>query len=215
MRILVSGATATMREIASSPESGMYADWLGVLVTPQTGNRLCALPYPWAADNAAFSAPDDDKFWKLCIDSWGMDRHCPPLWVAVPDVVADHQATRRLFDDWTSHWRYEIGTIPFPLSFVLQDGCTADEVPWDEIDAVFVGGSTKFKLRESEPLIREAKLQQKLVHIGRVNTMQRLRFAFDVGADTVDGTSFSMFPKTYIPPAVQYLRRLSKSPTLF
>jgi DNA-binding sugar fermentation-stimulating protein len=53
------------------------------------------------------------------------------------------------------------------------------------------------------------------VHIGRVNTLQRLRFACDVGADTVDGTAFSMFPDTYIERGVKYLQRLEQSPTLF
>jgi hypothetical protein len=137
------------------------------------------------------------------------------MWVAVPDVVADHRATRRLFSDWTSHWRYEIGRIPFPLAFVLQDGCRPSEVPWDEIAAVFVGGSTGFKLRESESLVRAAKQNRKLVHVGRVNTLRRLRFAHDLGADTVDGTAFSMFPDTYIERGVKFLRRLEQSPALF
>jgi hypothetical protein len=210
VRILVSGATATVRRLADQ-----YREYIGVLMTPQNGNRLCSLPLPWAADNAAFSAPDDDKFWRLCIDSWNMDRHHPPMWVAVPDVVADHRATRRLFSDWTSHWRYEIGRIPFPLAFVLQDGCRPSEVPWDEIAAVFVGGSTDFKLRESESLVRAAKQNRKLVHVGRVNTLRRLRFAHDLGADTVDGTAFSMFPDTYIERGVKFLRRLEQSPALF
>lgn len=206
----MSGATATIRQLADR-----YRQHLGVLRTPQNGNRLCSLPLPWAVDNAAFSDPDDDKFWRLCIDSWNMDRHYLPMWVAVPDAVADHRATRRLFGDWTSHWRYEIGRIPFPLSFVLQDGCTVGEVPWDEIEAVFVGGSTRFKLCESETLIRAAKHRGKLVHVGRVNTLRRLRFAHDLGADSVDGTAFSMFPDRYIERALKYLQRLEQSPTLF
>jgi hypothetical protein len=88
VRILVSGATATVRRLADQ-----YREYIGVLMTPQNGNRLCSLPLPWAADNAAFSAPDDDKFSRLCVESWAMDRHHPPLWVAVPDVVGDHAAT--------------------------------------------------------------------------------------------------------------------------
>jgi hypothetical protein len=210
MRILVSGASATVRDLAA-----VYPDHLGVLQTPHNGNRLCSLPLPWACDNAAFSRPDDDRFWRLAIEAWGMNRHSPPLWVAVPDVVASHTQTLRLFGWWRDYWQSELGQIPFPLAFVLQDGCIAAEVPWDEIAAVFVGGSTKFKLRHSEPLIREAQARKKLVHIGRVNTLQRLRFAYDVGADTVDGTAFSMFPSIKIPWAVKYLQSLQKSRTLF
>lgn len=210
MRILVSGATATVRRLADQ-----YRDHLGVLMTPQNGNRLCSLPLPWAADNAAFSNPDDAKFSRLCVESWGLDRYHPPMWVAVPDVVGDHAATLRLFTWWCDEWRSEYGCIPFPLAFVLQDGCHTAEVPWDEIAAVFVGGSTAFKLRESEALVRAAKDCGKLVHVGRVNTLRRLRFAYDLGADTVDGTAFSMFPDTYIERGVRYLQRLEQAPTLF
>jgi hypothetical protein len=210
MRILVSGATATVRKLASK-----YPDTLGVLLTPQNGNRVCSLPLPWAADNAAFSNPDDDKFWRICVDAWNTDKYNPPMWVAVPDVVGNHAATIQLFGWWCEYWQSEIGSVPFPLAFVLQDGCVADEVPWDSIDAVFVGGSNDFKLKKSADLIAEAKQRQKLVHIGRVNTLRRLRFANDIGADTVDGTGFSMYPDTYIPKAMRFLQSLKKSPTLF
>ena len=210
MRILVSGATATVRRLANQ-----YRDHLGVLMTPHNGNRLCSLPLPWAADNAAFSKPDDAKFSRLCAESWALDRYHPPLWVAVPDVVGDHAATLRLFRWWCDEWRSEYGCIPFPLAFVLQDGCRPAEIPWDDIAAVFVGGSTQFKLRQSEALVRTAKQRGKLVHVGRVNTLRRLRFAYDLGADTVDGTAFSMFPDTYIERGVRFLQRLEQSPTLF
>lgn len=210
MRILVSGATATVRRLADQ-----YREHLGVLMTPQHTGRICSLPLPWACDNAAFSNPDDDKFWRLCIDASSTDRYHPPMWVAVPDVVGNHSETLRLFGWWCEYWRQEYGCIPFPLAFVLQDGCNAAEVPWDEIEAVFVGGSTRFKLRESEALVRAAKDRGKRVHIGRVNTLRRLRFAYDLGADTVDGTAFSMFPDTYIERGLKFLQRLGQAPTLF
>ena len=210
MRILVSGATAVVRKLAPH-----YPDHLGVLHTPQAGNRLCSLPLPWAVDNAAFSRPDDDKFWRLCISSWAMDRHHPPLWVAVPDVVGDHDATRRQFIIWRAFWLSELGHIPFPLAFVLQNGCTTDEVPWDDIAAVFVGGDNEFKLRQSVPLIDAAKERCKLVHIGRVNTHRRLRYAYDLGADTVDGTKYSMFSETHLPSALRFVAGLERRPVLF
>jgi hypothetical protein len=210
MRILVSGATATVRRLA-----GQHRDHLGVLMTPHDGQRVLGITLPWAADNAAFSNPDDHKFWRLCCEGWGMTRHNPPLWVAVPDVVGDHAATLRLFGWWLDYWREELGAIPFPLAFVLQDGCQASEVPWDKIEAVFVGGSTGFKLRRSAEIVAEAKQRGKLIHVGRVNTLRRLRFAHDIGADTVDGTAFSMFPDTHLPKALRFLQRLEGQRTLF
>ena len=210
MKILVSGATATVRQL-----SRQFPDHLGVLHTPQNGNRLCSLPLPWACDNSAFSNPDDSKYWKLCMNSWGMERFHPPLWMAVPDVVGDHTATRRLFDWWIKYWLSEMEFIPFRLAFVLQNGCTVDEVPWDDIAAVFVGGDNDFKLRQSAPLIDAAKSRDKLVHIGRVNTHRRLRYAFDLGADTVDGTNYSMFSETHLPGALAFVKGLEKRPVLF
>jgi hypothetical protein len=144
-----------------------------------------------------------------------MDRHHPPLWVAVPDVVGDHSETRRLFGIWRHYWLEEIGRIPFPLAFVLQNGCTVDEVPWDDISAVFVGGDNDFKLRQSAPLIDAAKERGKMIHIGRVNTHRRLRYAYDLGADTVDGTNYSMFSETHLPGALAFVRGLDKRPVLF
>ena len=210
MRILVSGATAVVRQLALH-----YPDHLGVLHTPQTGNRLCSLPLPWACDNSAFSNPDDSKYWKLCMNSWGMQTYHPPLWMAVPDVVGDHAATRRLFDWWMQYWLSEMAFIPFRLAFVLQNGCTVDEVPWDDIAAVFVGGDNEFKLRQSADLIGEAKERCKLVHIGRVNTHRRLRYAYDLGADTVDGTAYSMFSETHLERALRYVAGLERRPVLW
>lgn len=210
MRILVSGATATMRGLLQR-----HRQHLGVLMTPQHTGRICSLPLPWACDNAAFSNPDDDKFWRLCMSSWSVTEYHPPLWVAVPDVVGNHSETLRLFGIWCDYWRSELGCIPWRLAFVLQDGCRPGDVPWNEIAAVFVGGTTGFKLRGTADLIAEAKHRGKLVHIGRVNTLRRIKFAHDVGADTVDGTAFSMFPATYIGRACRYLESLEQSPMLF
>lgn len=210
LRILVSGATATLRRL-----SAQYPAHLGVLVTPHNGNRLCSLALPWACDNAAFSRPDDHKFWNMTIDTWMMLQHHPPMWIAAPDIVGDHRATRCLFDAWVANWEYEIGYVPFPLAFVLQNGCAECEVPWEQIEAVFIGGDDRFKLRQCSELITAAKHRGKSVHIGRVNSLRRLRYCIDIGADTVDGTGFSMFPDTKIPKAVRYLQSLKCSRTLF
>lgn len=201
MRILVSGATATLRRL-----SRLYPENLGVLMTPQNGNRMCSVPLPWACDNSAFSKPDDAKFWDMTIKAWMLNEHHPPMWIAAPDVVGDHAKTRQLFDAWISNWEFEIGHVPFPLAFVLQNGCTSEEVPWDQIAAVFVGGDDEFKLRQCADLLIEAKERGKLIHIGRVNSLQRLRYCMDLGADSVDGTSFSMFPDKKIAWAVRYMR---------
>lgn len=210
MRILVSGATKTLRRLSVS-----CADNLGVLMTPQNGNRMCQIPLPWACDNSAYSKPDDRKFWNMVVEAWGMSTFYPPLWIAAPDVVGNAAQTRRLFDLWVQCWEYELGFVPVELAYVLQNGQQVDDVPWDQIVAVFVGGDDQFKLCDSVPLIQHAKQLGKMVHIGRVNSQKRLRFAVDQGADSVDGTSFSRFPDRWIEWGVRCVRNAEKTRTLF
>lgn len=215
MRILVSGASSTVLNLAVTKLGRKY---LGHLFTPQIGNTLGSLlrsGLPWACDNAAYSNPDDRKFWNLSIDAWDWDSISPPDWVAVPDVVGDHAATVESFESWTAMWEYEIGRVPFDMAFVLQNGATVSSVPWDRIAAVFVGGDDRFKLKDCHSLVAEAKGRGKLVHVGRVNSLSRLRYAIELGADTVDGSSFSMFPEKKIPRAMREIERLSKAPMLF
>jgi EAL domain-containing protein (putative c-di-GMP-specific phosphodiesterase class I) len=52
-------------------------------------------------------------------------------------------------------------------------------------------------------LCREAKAQGKYLHMGRVNTQQRIRYAQSLGCDSIDGTAFSMYRKTYLPHALR------------
>lgn len=214
MRILVSGATATVRKLSVH----RLGHLLGHLVTPQNGNDLRSLlrsGLSWACDNSAYSKPDYFKFWNLLIDCWEWMRYSPPDWIAVPDCVANHSETIRLFFDWMDTMQCELGEIPFPLAFVIQNGATEDSIPWDLIDAVFIGGDDEFKLRDSIPLVYAARDRGKIVHVGRVNTLNRIRFAMEIGADSIDGTGFSMFPEVKLLRALKEIKAVSSQPTLF
>lgn len=215
MRILVSGATATLDKLSASK---LGSKRLGHLYTPQMGNDMGSMlrtGLPWSCDNAAYSNWDHEKFWKMAIDAWGWMTQSPPDWVAAPDCVGNHAETLRLFQGWIDMWNEEIGYVPFPLAFVLQNGATISSIPWDYIVAVFVGGDDEFKLKDCRPLLEEATARGKLKHIGRVNSLKRLRYAMEVGADTVDGTSFSMFPDAKIPRALRFIEQFENSQLLF
>lgn len=206
MILLVSGATATLRRLAPHP-------CLGHLLTPHNGNRLDALlatGLPIALDNAAFSNWDPDAFTALLVRL--MPLACPPattrgrfLWCAAPDVVGDARATLLRFGEW----RGAIGCAGLPVAFVAQDGCCPiTGVPWGEIRALFIGGSTAYKLSaDAGRMVREAKRRGKWVHVGRVNSFDRIQHFDALGADSIDGTQFSMFPDRYIP---RYLERLER-----
>lgn len=195
--LLVSGATATMRRIRDPR--------LGRLLRPGNGNSPDELP--WAADNGAFSGFDPVAFEAFL----GRVSGAPGcMWVAAPDVVADADGTDARFREWEP----VLHARGLPVAYVGQDGLRSP--PWDHIECFFVGGSTEWKLSsDAARLCGEAKRRRKLVHMGRVNTRRRFRAAHDAGADSVDGTAFSMYPDTHIPRAIQWLNELDRQPSLF
>jgi hypothetical protein len=191
--VLVSGATKTVMRYAGDPR-------VGRLATPRSWDAAQTYSgWVWAADNGAFAGFDKEAYERML----GAMRLMPGcLWVTAPDVVADHDATIQLFRTW--HPRlHELG---WRVAFVAQDGCTVQTAPWCDMEALFIGGSTQFKLYGSIPLIRGAKRRGLWVHVGRVNTLRRIRWAQQLGVDSIDGTAFSRFANTYLPRALHFMR---------
>jgi hypothetical protein len=164
----------------------------GWLITPRSGESMetvIASGKPFACDNDCFNAWNEARYWRMIKRVKGQP---DLLWVTVPDVVADHEATLIRFNQWKPK------LTDVPLAFVAQNGCTTDTVPWDYIECVFIGGDTEWKLGSvARSIVQEAKLRGKLVHMGRVNSVYRMRYAASIGCDTVDGTQWSRFRKTY------------------
>jgi hypothetical protein len=124
------------------------------------------------------------------------------LFVTAPDVVGDAEATTELF----YQWKDDIRSIGKPVAYVTQDGLT--EPPWDDLDALFLGGSSVWKMgRVNREIVHEAKRRGLWVHMGRVNGRERVRYAKAIGCDSFDGTSMSWFKD-------DKLRRLLKATAL-
>lgn len=114
--------------------------------------------------------------------------------VTAPDVVKDSIATTALFYEWLPQMR----ACGQPIAYVTQDGLA--QPPWDDIDALFVGGSDLWKMgEENRRIVREAKRRGMWVHMGRVNSHQRVRYAKAIGCDSFDGMSLSWFKTRYLP----------------
>ncbi len=190
MRLLVSGCTRTVAELAQ-----VIPERLGILLTPKNRTSMQAVlarGLPWAIDNGAFNAFDEKGFLKLLERARGLPR-C--LFVAAPDVVGKAAKTLAQWPWWSALIR----SRGLPVAFVGQDGQENLPVPWGTMHAYFVGGSTKWKLSQaSADLCQEARRQGLYIHIGRVNSMRRLRTAYSFGADSVDGSSMSMFGDAHI-----------------
>ena len=195
MILLVSGATATVRRCKEHKN-------LGAFITPQAGNTP-PTDMIWAADNAAYSNWDETKFVKMLEKIKDLENK--PVFVACPDVVGDAIKTAKLF----KHWQPIIKGHGLPVALVLQDGQESIGVPWNLVDAIFIGGTDEFKLNYGyiKYIAGVAKSKSKWVHVGRVNSEKRIKFCMKIGVDSIDGTSCSMFPDTYIPKFLRFLEK--------
>lgn len=78
----------------------------------------------------------------------------------------------------------------------MQNGASADTVPWDALDVVFLGGDTAWKLSTEALYIANAAQDRGVhVHMGRANSTKRFRRAIEMRCDTADGTFLKHGPK--------------------
>lgn len=163
--------------------SGAYKGKIGRLIGPSRYRRHMVKPWmPYALDNDAFKAwtdhlPWDEAKWiemikdiqLLCVE---------PLWVLVPDTVADKQST-------LCKWEKYSPLIRWKKAFAVQDGMTPDDVP-NDADVVFVGGTTEWKWRNLPVWTNHFKR----VHVGRCNELYRLQRCEELGVESVDGSGW-------------------------
>lgn len=100
-----------------------------------------------------------------------------------------------LFRAWISTYH----ALGYPAAFVLQNGVTGRDVPWDSVEAIFIGGDTAFKFSDTvREIVTEAKRRGKWVHMGRVNSARRIQYAQSIGCNSFDGTGCSIAPRQRI-----------------
>lgn len=156
------------------------------LITPLTGFRLQREGARFAVDNGAFAGFNAKRFMSRLERLEHVRENC--IFVAVPDVVASARRTLEVFERWTERLK------DWPLALVAQDGQQDMPIPWEQIAAVFIGGSTEFKTSaHAEQIIRAAQALGKWVHVGRVNTPGRFEWAERLGVDSIDGTGLSRY----------------------
>lgn len=192
MILFASGAHPTMERARSTLPCG---DRIGRLLIPADHSNadLTAQAMPIAADNAAFSGFDEPAFRRMLEHIAGL----PCQFVTAPDVVGDAEATMVLWP----YWQATIRAHDLTPALVLQDGLEDPaNVPWDTAGALFIGGTTEYKL--GDPVVRivaEANRRGVWVHMGRVNSLRRIQYAGAIGCDSFDGSKFSAWRDTYLP----------------
>jgi hypothetical protein len=184
----------------------MSAGLIGCMTTPNQGNRIPAGSW-WAADNGRFGSHyvGDDAWYSWLrrrVRDYGPER-C--LFAVAPDVPMDATATLAA----SLRWLAMIRVLDVPAAFCAQDGAhEPGMVPWSEFDVLFIAGSTAFKEGEhARALADQAKTLGKAVHVGRVNSLRRLRIAEEAGADTCDGTFLRFGPDKNLPKMLRWLGR--------
>jgi len=147
----------------------------------------------WALDNGAWSAYqqgksfDEDAF-SRAIDKVGEGAD----WVVLPDIVAGGMASL----DLSLKWLHRLRGMPEQQLIAVQDGMCVDDVRdyLGPMVGLFIGGSTPWKLATLDAWPALARRKGCYLHVGRVNSLKRIKACAQVGANSFDGTSIIAFP---------------------
>lgn len=185
---------------------------VGLMATPDTGNIMPADTW-WAFDNACFAHAGEFDYdrWKRVLGLRMAEAPGRCLFVVAPDIPFDAEGTVRRF----AEYRDRLLSLNVPLAFVTQDGMGVEDLPWGDIAAVFVGGSTAWKTgHESQAIVTEAKRRGKWVHMGRVNSLRRWQVAVSMGCDSADGTFLKYAPDINWPRLMEWIDAARLRPVL-
>jgi hypothetical protein len=181
------------------------------MLTQQMG-RLPPDSGVWAADNGCFARPwafkwDEYARWLMrALEVAGPERF---LFATTPDVWANGPATLERFDRYEDRMR-DLSPV---VALVVQDGMTAEALPWGRFDALFVGGSDAWRFGpEMTEIVRESKRLGLWSHLGRVNGLGRLKAARGLGFDSADGTVLAFGPDQNRPKVLGWLAELEQQP---
>lgn len=215
-------ATASGPRVREAMRNGL----LDQITTPASQNLL-EPGTGWCADNGIYSqaSPGDQQYlgWLSRLPDPARCR-----FAVAPDVVADHYGTLRRSERMLS----PIRGLGLPVALCAQNGATAADMPWDDIDVVFLAGivecvpceylpdvadlpmqtcpvghqMTEWKTGDAaDTITAEAKSRGKWVHMGRVNTLGRMQAAKRMGCDSSDGTFLAYGPDLNLPRLLSWL----------
>ena len=178
-----------------------HPDWYGCICQPR--NRQVPLGVKegrrWCFDNDCFNGGFKPMPWMSSILKLVPYRRTCDF-IVMPDVVGDALATKSLWYKYFPH----IKQYKMPLAYVAQNGGGVLDIP-EQAKVLFIGGDNEFKLGEEGRIcVEKAKARGLRVHMGRVNSLKRLRYAKSIGCDTVDGT-YICFGKDINTPKLNHM----------
>lgn len=181
--------------------AGKHPGSVGVLIGPSYGKKVPIDPWmPFVLDNDAFTCWRDNKPWNesawLNMLHWVAMTGMEPRWAAVPDVVANREATKANWPRYAHH----IKRRGWKAAFCVQDGMTERDVP-NDADVIFVGGSDGWKF----PNLERWTSTFERVHCARVNAPEMILACQRLGCESVDGTGWFRDPSR--PDKIPFLER--------
>lgn len=185
---------------------------IGLMNTPKNGYSIRP-GWIWAADNGCFGKGyPGDAAWVSWLKEFTPDQREGCLFVTAPDVVGDSKESLAR----SLPFLPTIRDLGYPVALVTQDGMQPEDVPWKQIDWLFIGGTDRHKLgSEAKALIAAAKDHWKMVHVGRVNSQKRFLAFAALGADSVDGTFLGFGPEVNLPKLLGWIRHHADHAPLF
>jgi hypothetical protein len=159
-------------------------------VSPDTRPKNGVPTTAYALDNGAWGAflrgqPWDAEAFERLVGELGTAAD----FVVVPDAVSDRAVTLERAHDWLPR------LAGLPRYLAVQDGMTWTDVdPFvPELAGIFLGGSTAWKLETLADWGGYAHARALRLHVGRVNSVRRIRRCGDAGADSFDGSVVSRY----------------------
>lgn len=182
-------ATGTRRNLA-----GLEAARWRLLFTPFSTSKPSDR-FAYALDNGAWTSfqqgrPFDERAFGVHLTRSGAGAD----WCVIPDVVAGGTASLA----FSLLWMRRVLDACGRGLLAVQNGMVVDDVAHliGPRVGVFVGGSTAWKLSTMEQWATLARVKGAWCHVGRVNTVRRIRLCSGLGVTSFDGTSCSKFAVT-------------------
>lgn len=168
---------------------------------------------PWAFDNGAYrdftaGMPFDVRGFERDLDYLHLHSRTSPDFIVCPDIVAGGLASLDFSLSWVARLRHLA-----PAYLAVQDGMTEAEVApvLAEFGGLFVGGTSEWKFGTGGQWAQLARDRGLPLHVGRVSSLRRIRWAYRIGATSIDSCQPWRRPATEMK---RFLRGL-RAPTLF
>jgi len=166
--------------------------------------RLQSHGQPYALDNGAWVAFQNGR--RLDLDAFyrSVDRAGENAdFVVLPDIVCGGRESLEL----SLSALERLSELPARKLIAVQDGFMwGDVAPFIRSDVgLFIGGSTDWKIATLPYWGQHCARSGVYLHVGRVNTVKRLRMCAAAGVDSFDGSGVSRFSSEL--PRIDFHRR--------